>query len=113
MQVLPLEEKMPLVIPYLEKSGIRRSSPPLNGEPAKLKEIVSAAGDRIKVAGDILDYTHFFVADDHLPYDEAAFHKPIRKPPEPAAPLTILRDRVVSVGPLDASTQQHELPHLV
>src|SRR5438874_8187654 len=46
MQELPLEEKMSLVIPYLEKSGILSSSP-LNGEPAKLKEIVSVAENRI------------------------------------------------------------------
>jgi len=112
MQVLPLEEKISLVIPYLEKSGILSSSP-LNGEPAKLKEIVSAAGDRIKVAGDILDYTDFFMADDRLRYDEAAFDKRIRKPPEAAGLLKKFRDRLVSVEPFDASTLDQEMQNFV
>jgi glutamyl-tRNA synthetase len=112
MQALPLEEKVALVVPYLEKAGIL-PSPPLNGEPPKLKEIVSAAGDRIKVAGDILDYTDFFMADDRLHYDEAAFDKRIRKPPEAAILLKKFRDRLVSVEPFQAATLDQSMQEFV
>ena len=47
--------------------------------------IVEAAGDRLTVAGDVLDYADFFTADDELPYDEQAFEKRLRKPPEAAS----------------------------
>jgi glutamyl-tRNA synthetase len=39
-----------------------------------------AAGDRVKVAGDILDYADFFCADDKLVRDKAAFEKEMGKP---------------------------------
>jgi glutamyl-tRNA synthetase len=42
--------------------------------------VVRAAGDRIKTAGDILDYAYFFVADDKLVYDEKAVVKSLQKP---------------------------------
>src|SRR5439155_14609102 len=39
-----------------------------------------AAGDRLVIAGDVLDYADFFTADDALSYDEKAFDKRVRKP---------------------------------
>lgn len=41
---------------------------------------IEAAGDRVKMAGDVLDYTEFYVADQALPYDAAAVEKRITKP---------------------------------
>ena len=38
------------------------------------------AGICIKTAGDILDYSYFFVADDKLVYDEKAVAKSLQKP---------------------------------
>ena len=49
-------------------------------ERAKIEHVVRAAGDRIKTAGDILDYAYFFVADDKLVYDEKAVAKSLQKP---------------------------------
>jgi glutamyl-tRNA synthetase len=103
MQALPLEEKAALVIPYLQKAGILPSPAP-DSELAKVKQILRAAGDRIKVAGDILDYVDFFVADDQLRYEEAAYEKRIHKPPEAAGLLRKLRDRLAAVEPYDAAT---------
>ena len=68
-----------------------------------MTEIVRAAGDRIKVAGDILDYPDFFVPDDQLPYDETAFEKRIRKPPEAAGLLRKFRERLAAAEPFDAA----------
>jgi glutamyl-tRNA synthetase len=42
--------------------------------------ILEAAGDRVKVSGDVLDFDDFFVADAALAIDEAAFDKRVRKP---------------------------------
>jgi glutamyl-tRNA synthetase len=103
MQALSIEEKTSLVTPYLQKVGIL-SSPAPNAELAKIQEILRAAGDRIKVAGDIVDYADFFVADDQLRYDEAAFEKRIRKPQEAAGLLRKFRDRLAAVEPFDPAT---------
>ena len=43
-----------------------------------VRQVVAAAGDRITVAGDVLDFNDFFLATDELPYDEAAFDKRLR-----------------------------------
>ena len=86
MQRLPLAHKMEMVLPYLQKAGLVLS-PPESEARQKLGQILVAAADRIKVAGDILDYASFFVADDQFAYDEQAFEKRIRKPPETATTL--------------------------
>src|SRR5207249_4953590 len=103
MQALPVNDKTGMVIPYLEKAGLLPSPAP-DSEVAKVEKIAQAAGDRIKVAGDILDYDFFFVADDRLRYDEAAFDKRIRKPPEAAGLLRKFRDRLPTLEPFDAAT---------
>ncbi|MGD9634586.1 MAG: glutamate--tRNA ligase, partial [Pirellulales bacterium] len=79
MQRLPIKQKVAKVVPFLQRSGLIASPPPCDTAPY-VTQIVTAAGDRIKVAGDILDYDEFFVADDKFAYDAAAFDKRIAKP---------------------------------
>jgi glutamyl-tRNA synthetase len=69
---LPVEKRVELCLPFLEKAG-------LVADPAKVAAIITAAGDRIKVAGDILDYADFFCTDDKLSRDKAAFQKELGK----------------------------------
>ena len=59
-----------------------------------LENVIRAAGDRIKVAGDILDFADFFLPDDKLPYDEAAKAKRITEPPEAIPLLCAFRDEL-------------------
>jgi glutamyl-tRNA synthetase len=75
----PLERKTELALPFLQKAGLIRDPAP-GDEAARVAAIVRAAGERIKVAGDILDYSAFFVADDRLNYDEKALNQYLRKP---------------------------------
>ncbi|MFO0845431.1 MAG: glutamate--tRNA ligase family protein [Gemmataceae bacterium] len=85
MNALPIDDKVRMVTPYLVRAGLV-SEPSPNGV---IGEIVQAAGERIKVAGDILDYADFFTADDRLPIDDKAFDKRVRKP---AGARDLLRD---------------------
>lgn len=78
MQALPIKKKVAMVLPYLQQAGWISSPPPCETGP-RLARILTAADDRIKVAGDILDFGEFFVADDSLGFDEKAFEKRIRK----------------------------------
>jgi glutamyl-tRNA synthetase len=112
MQKLPPEEKTRLVLPFLQRAGLVPSTAP-EGEVARVEEIVRAAGDRIKVAGDILDYADFFTPDDRLPYDEAAFEKRLRKPAEAAGLLRKFRGELAAAEPFDAATLERRLQEFI
>lgn len=83
MQRLPLEEKYQGVLPYMIQGkmlpGIDKIEQISLELENKIKSLLAAAGDRIKVFGDILDYSDFFVPDEELPYDSAAVEKRLRK----------------------------------
>jgi len=95
MQALSVDERTELALPFLERAGWIGSPP--NGDERKLvRSIVDAAGDRIKLAGDVLDYDEFFTADDAITYDEKAFEKRIRKPENAIELLRAIRDELAS-----------------
>lgn len=79
MQALSIEERCHRVLPFLVKAGWVRAP-----EDAATREfvlrLVAAAGDRIKIAGDVLDYDEFFLADEELSWDETAFGKRVLAP---------------------------------
>jgi glutamyl-tRNA synthetase len=108
MQQLPLDQRVELVLPYLHKRGLVPVPPPPEVRE-KLTQLLRAAADRIKVAGDILDYTAFFLADDQFPYDEQAFEKRIRKPPEAAGLLAKFKDELATVEPFTAQALEKRL----
>ena len=97
----PMKKKVAMVVPYLQQAGWVATPPPcdLSG---KITAILEAAGDRIKVAGDILDYPEFFVTDDELSYDPKDFEKRIAKPSEARELLGRFKDRVAALEPFDA-----------
>ena len=100
MQRLSIAEKLPLVAAYLERAGLVEL--PLSAvRQSQVEHIVGAAGDRIKTAGDILDYEYFFVPDDQLKYDEKAVAKSLHKPGA-AELLAKYRDRLAVAEPFDA-----------
>ena len=78
MQEVPLDRKVEMCLPFLVRA--RRIDPADDAVRAEVRQIVQAAAHRIVIAGDILDYDYFFVADDALAYDEKAFDKHLRKP---------------------------------
>jgi glutamyl-tRNA synthetase len=108
LQDVPLPQKTEMVLPYLQKAGLV-TTPPSDEVRAKVADILRAAGDRIKVAGDILDYADFFQADDQFPYDDAAFEKRICRPPEAAGLLRKFRDQLATVEPFDAAAVEKRM----
>lgn len=108
MQRLPTDEKVRMVMPYLISAGWVSEPVPVDVE-AKVRAIVAAAGDRIKVAGDILDYRTFFISADELYYDESAFDRRIRKPAEAAGLLRRFTDRLAVTNPFDPPTLERVL----
>jgi glutamyl-tRNA synthetase len=103
MQQLDVSEKTRRMLPYLEQAGLVES-PASETQQASLQQIVLAAGDRIKVFGDILDYADFFTSEADLTYDEKAFEKRLRKPAEAADLLRRFLDVLQETDPFDAPT---------
>ena len=102
MRQLPAARQVELCLPFLERAGLVPAAPD-GATRAAVTAIVEAAGDRIKVAGDILDYADFFIADEALPYDDKAFDKRLRKPAEAAELLAGFRDRLAAAERFDAA----------
>jgi len=112
MQQLPLKQKVARVLPFLQAAGLVPDPPPCDTAP-KLTKIVEAAGDRIKIAGDILDYVDFYVADDRLEYDEKSFHKRLRKPEDAAELLRDFRQVLADLDSFAAETLETALKSFV
>jgi glutamyl-tRNA synthetase len=92
MALVPVEQKTEMVLPFLQNAKLIPEPAPVD-TTVRVVEIVRAAGERIKVAGDILDYAAFFLPDDQLIYDEKAFNQHVRKP-EANALLRKMRQRL-------------------
>ena len=105
MQAKSLDEKYALCLPFLIKAKYINST---DGETvdaeteAFVRKAIAAAGDRIKLAGDVLDFDEFFVADDQLRYDEAAFEKRLANDPVAVQLLEEFRDRLQQQETFDA-----------
>ena len=67
-------------------------------DPHRWKWLATA----LKVAGDILDFADFFVADGGFHYDEAALDKRLRKPAGARELLAKYRDVIACAEPFDA-----------
>lgn len=96
MNSVPLAEKVEMVLPFLIRTGF-------DVDRAVVTQIVEAAGPRIKVAGDILDYVDFFTPDEQLPYEPKAVEKHLKKEPG-SGWIGELRQIVATAEPFDVPT---------
>jgi glutamyl-tRNA synthetase len=79
MRALPIEQKVDATLRYLERAELVEA-PPATDVEAHVARVITAAGDRIKTAGDILMFREFFVADDELPVAGPDFDKIMKAP---------------------------------
>jgi len=112
MSELAPEEAAARALPYLEQAGFV-GSPPSEEEVRLARRVVEAAGERIKVAGDVLDYAEMFLPDETIPYDDRAFEKRLRKPPEAVGLLAELRDRLERAASFEPDALESELQAFV
>jgi len=87
MARLAPEEKARLATPFLQRAGLVGESEwqnlPIENQNRVLA-VVQHAGDRLKVAGDILQFDDFFIPAEQLVYDDKAFRKRLVDPPQAA-----------------------------
>ena len=100
MERLPIKQKVAKCVPYLQKAGLLADPPPCDTAP-RLNQILTAAGDRVKVAGDVLTFDDFFVADEDLKFEDKAFEKRIRKPENAVELLTKFRGKLETCEPFE------------
>ena len=112
MQALPEAQRVEKVLPFLERAGWV-ASPPSDRERAKVTAIVAAAGERLVIAGDILDYDELFVADEALAFDEKAFDKRLRQDAEAPGRLAALRAELAAAPAFDAAALERLLQEFV
>ncbi len=112
MQQMPIKQKVAKVLPFLQQAGYITDPPPCETAP-QLTKILDAAGDRIKVSGDILDYADFYVADEELTFDEKTLEKRLRKPAEAAGLLTDFREQLANVQPFEPQELETSLKGFV
>ena len=111
MLEVPIDKKVELVLPFLEKAGMVSAQD--EAAKAKVQSIVEAAGDRIKVAGDIVDYGDFFTPDAELAFDEKAFEKRLRRPEDAVPLLKKFRDALTETEAFDAESLDRLLHEFV
>lgn len=79
MNELPMKRKYKLCLAFLQKAKL--AADPVECEQlAYIKQIVEAAGDRICMAGDILKFRNFFLADEEVVFEDKPFKKRLVKP---------------------------------
>ena len=78
MHALPVDEKLALMLPFLQRAGLV-GDPPAAEAVAIVRQVIEASGDRLKVAGDILAYADFLLVEDP-PVDPAAAAQRLAKP---------------------------------
>ncbi|QGJ70540.1 Glutamate--tRNA ligase [Planctomycetales bacterium 10988] len=103
MSRVPLPQMIELTRPYLEKAKLYPTAP-TQEEELYLSHVIKAAGDRLKVAGDILEFEDFFVKPEDLTYDEKAFEKRLQKPDD-AEPL--LKEFTAILKELEPFTEEN------
>jgi glutamyl-tRNA synthetase len=102
MIALPIDEKLAMVLPFAERAGWLDAS----ADHQKLRRVAIAAGERIRVAGDILDFDFCFLADDQLAYEPKAFEKRIAKADGAADALAKFAATIDTISPWDAATTE-------
>jgi glutamyl-tRNA synthetase len=110
MQALPLKQKVAMMLPFLQRAGLVPTPTPCEVGP-KLTRIVAAAGDRLKVAGDILLYADFFFTDE-ISYDEQAVEKNLRKPGALAL-VARFKERLATVEPFEVEPLEKALQQFI
>ncbi len=117
MQQRTEQERTELVIPFLQRAGLIAQSVAPESVAAeirtKVQRIVAAAGDRIVIAGDILDYDYFFLSAEQIQYDPKAWEKRLRKPAEAAELLRQFARRLQQIAPFTADVLERELKTFV
>jgi glutamyl-tRNA synthetase len=75
--------------------------------------VVNAAADRIKVAGDILQFEEFFVPDEQLVFDQSGLEKRVLAEPQALGLLEEVRRIVQATDPWSVENLESQIKGMV
>lgn len=110
MRARPVKQKVPLMLSFLQKASLVSEPPPCDIGP-KLARVIEACGDRLKTAGDILEYADFFFVDEPK-YDQQALEKQLRVPGASDL-LRAFREQLAAIEPFNPPTLEKLLHDFV
>jgi len=103
MSQLDSKKKVAMVVPFLQQAGWIETPTPCSISDY-LTRVVTAAGDRIKVAGDILQFDELFCADDQFAIDPDLWNKRIKNEAGAIDALKAIRSMIAQSEHLDQAT---------
>lgn len=112
MSKLDTKKKVAMVLPYLQKAGLISDPPPCSIAEHCTK-VVSAAADRIKVAGDILQFDEFFIPDEQLGFDPTGMEKRVKGEPQAIGLLEEVRNIVQATDPWSPENLESQIKAMV
>src|SRR5439155_18948460 len=84
-------QRVAWALPYLQRAKLIPSPTPTD-VVRKVVQVVQAAGPRMTVAGDILEYDYLFLPDEQVGFDPALAEKAVKDAYKKAASVPALRD---------------------
>ncbi|MBX3423759.1 MAG: glutamate--tRNA ligase [Pirellulaceae bacterium] len=108
MNALSVESKVQRCVPFLQAAGLV-SQPITADQQLRVTQVVAAAGDRIKIAGDVLEFSEFFAPDEQLTFNPIDFDKRLRKDAAAVEYLRRFRPILEQVHPFDAAHAEQSL----
>jgi len=103
MNKLAMPDKVALCTPFLTAAGLVSSQPSAACQQ-KIAQVIHAAADRIRLAGEILDYENFFVADDAVVADPKEYEKHLQNDAEAVAYLGKLHQELCQLATFDLAS---------
>jgi glutamyl-tRNA synthetase len=111
MNRLDAKKKIAMVLPYLQRAGWVSDPPPCDIAEF-LSRVAAAAGDRLKVAGDILQFEELFVADDQLSIDPDLYQKRIAGEVQALPALEAAKNLIATASDLSHSAMESSFKQL-
>lgn len=102
MQALPNAEKVERVLPFLVRADLVTD---VDTARPFITRVVEAAGPRMTVAGDILEYDYLFLPDDRIDFDPSAATKHLTAAFKGAAVVPSLADVLTKLRAVIAGTE--------
>lgn len=99
-------------LPFLACAGLI-GDPATDDEKKRVDAVIEAAGDRIEVAGDILQFDGFFMDSANLPFEEKAFLKRLVKPERAGHLLAEYKKILAVTDDFSAANMEHVLKEWV
>lgn len=108
MNRVEIDDKVQFCVPYLQSAGLV-SDQPNSATLDRIRQVVIAAGDRIKVSGDILDYADFFTPDDVLEFQANDVEKRLRGDAAAVEYLKKFREKIADLAGFEAANLERSL----